>query len=85
MATEKMFLSNIKITPIFFNRKKILCSNILKRKICWQKLVFCEYNVALDTQILILFSISHNNSFEKRWKLLFLLHDFFMYALMNVW
>ena len=50
-----------------------------------ENLIFCVYNVVLDILILNFFSFSLHNVFQKRLKLLFLLYDMFMYALINVW
>ena len=49
-----------------------------------QNLIFCVHNVVLDT-LMFFCPFRFIIFFQKRWKLLFLLHGVFMYALINVW
>ena len=72
----------------FSNRKLIF---VLKpkffeeKKFCMQNLIFCVYNVVLDILILDFFPFCLHNFCQKRLKLLFVLYDMFLYALINVW
>ena len=81
MATTKIFLC------FFFNRKVIFVfkQTFFEKKFCMQNLIFCVHNVVLDILKLDFFSFSLHNFFQKRLKLLVLLYDMFLNALINVW
>ena len=92
MATTKIFLSIFEIalknfSCFFFNCKLIFVfkQTFFEKKILHANFNFLLYNVVLDILILDFFSFSLRNFFQKRLKLLFLLYDMFLYALINVW
>ena len=88
---QKFFKVFLKLPPkifcVFSIANWFLYSNkhLKKKKFCMQNLIFCVYNVVLDILILDFFSFSLHNFFQKLLKLLFLLYDMFLYALINVW
>ena len=72
MATTKIFLSNIEISPFFFQPQIEFCTetNIFQKKqrFYMQILSFCFkflHNVVLDTQKLDFFSVSLDNFFKQ--------------------
>ena len=91
-ATTKTFQSNFAIAPkkffcVFFNRKLyfVLKPIIFENKNLHAKIFFCLYIVVLYLLILDFFHFSLHNFFQKRLKLLFLLYEMFLYALIHVW
>ena len=88
MAMTKFFQNIFEIvSKIFFSQPQIdfrTQKNFFEKKFI-KNLIFCVYNVVLDILILDFFSFSLHKFFQKRLKLLFLLYDMFLYALVNVW
>ena len=93
MATTKIFKVFLKLPPKIFlcfffsiaNWFSYSSKHFLERKILHAKFIFFVYNVVLDILILDFFFFSRLTFFQKRLKLLFLLYDMFLYALINVW